>query len=110
MRKKKKIHMVSQQIEHQQLSLSSLRGIKFSNETLLNRHPRQLSSSVPQPSHFAIGSDLFLVIAAAVVGDFEDFVTEVFRLTLSREPTIPSRLVTMIGCVPRSLALVSGAL
>jgi hypothetical protein len=27
----------------------------------------------------------FLVIAAAVVGDFEDFVTEVSRLTLVRE-------------------------
>jgi IS66 Orf2 like protein len=35
--------------------------------------------------HFAIGPDLFLVIAAAVVCDLEDFVSEVFRLTLARE-------------------------
>jgi hypothetical protein len=36
---------------------------------------------IDNPGHFAIGSDLFLVIAAAVVGNFEDFVSEVFRLT-----------------------------
>jgi hypothetical protein len=32
---------------------------------------------IHDPSLFAIGSDLFLVVAAAVVGDFEDFVSEV---------------------------------
>jgi hypothetical protein len=30
---------------------------------------------------------IFFLIAAAVVGDFEDFVSEVFRLTLAREHT-----------------------
>jgi hypothetical protein len=40
---------------------------------------------IHNPGHFAIGPDLFLVVAAAVVGDFEDFVSEVFRLTLARE-------------------------
>jgi hypothetical protein len=33
---------------------------------------------IHDPSLFAIGSDLFLVVAAAVVGDFEDFVSDVF--------------------------------
>ena len=42
---------------------------------------------IHDPGLFAIGSDLFLVVAAAVVGDFEDFVSEVFRLTLAREHT-----------------------
>jgi hypothetical protein len=40
---------------------------------------------VHDPGHFPSGSDLFLVVAAAVVGDLEDFVSEVFRLTLARE-------------------------
>jgi hypothetical protein len=34
---------------------------------------------VHDPGLFAIGSDLFLVVAAAVVGDREDFVSEVWR-------------------------------
>jgi hypothetical protein len=33
---------------------------------------------IHDPGFFAIGSDLFLVVAAAVVGDFEDFVSDVF--------------------------------
>ena len=40
---------------------------------------------IHDPGYFAIRSDLFLVVAAAVVGDFEDFVSEVFRLTLACE-------------------------
>jgi hypothetical protein len=32
---------------------------------------------IHDPGYFAIRSDLFLVVAAAVVGDFEDFVSEV---------------------------------
>ena len=40
---------------------------------------------VHDPGHFAIRSDLFPVVMAAVVGDFEDFVSEVFRPTLARE-------------------------
>jgi hypothetical protein len=40
---------------------------------------------VHDPGHFAIRSDLFFVVVAAVVGDFEDFVSEVFRPTLVRE-------------------------
>jgi hypothetical protein len=40
---------------------------------------------IHDPGHFAIGSDLFLVVVAAVVGDLEDFVSEVFRLTLARK-------------------------
>jgi hypothetical protein len=37
---------------------------------------------IHDPGQLAIGSDL--VVAAAVVRDFEDFVSEVFRLTLAR--------------------------
>jgi hypothetical protein len=40
---------------------------------------------IHNPGLFAIRSDLFLVVAAAVVGDLEDFVSEVFRLTLARQ-------------------------
>jgi hypothetical protein len=49
------------------------------------RNPEAAAGDV-RPIHdlglFAIRSDLFLVVAAIVVGDFEDFVGEVFRLTL----------------------------
>ena len=52
------------------------------------RNPEALVGEVlliKDPGHFAIGSGLFYVVAAAVVGDLEDFVGEVFRLTLARE-------------------------
>ena len=39
---------------------------------------------IHDPGHLAIRSDLFLVVAAAVVGDFEDFVSQVFRLARDR--------------------------
>ena len=35
---------------------------------------------IDNPGHFAIRSDLFLVVAAAVVGDFEDFVRRASRV------------------------------
>jgi len=40
---------------------------------------------IKDPGHFAIDSDLFYVVAAAVVGDREDFEGEVFSLTPARE-------------------------
>jgi hypothetical protein len=44
------------------------------------RNPEALAGDmlpIRNPGHFAIRSGLFLVVAAAVVGDFEDFVSEV---------------------------------
>jgi hypothetical protein len=40
---------------------------------------------IKDPAHFAIDSGLLNVVATAVIGDLEDFVGEVFRLTLAGE-------------------------
>ncbi len=40
---------------------------------------------IDNPGHFAIDSGLFHVVAAAVVGDFQDLVHQVFSQTLARE-------------------------
>jgi len=40
---------------------------------------------IKDPGHFSIDSGLLYVVATAVVGDLEDFLGEVFRLTLACE-------------------------
>src|SRR4029077_3707449 len=40
---------------------------------------------IENPGHFAIGAGLLYVVATTVVGDLEDFVGEVIRLTLACE-------------------------
>jgi hypothetical protein len=48
---------------------------------------------IKDPGHFAIDSDLFHVVAAAVVGDREDFEGEAFNLTLARESVRSAKLL-----------------
>ena len=78
--------------------LSSVLTLRLSVAVLSRRHPghdpferldlEALAVDVlliKDPGHFSINSGLLYVVATAVVGDLEDFVGEVFRLTLACE-------------------------